>query len=266
MRQRHMRKRTAGFVLGAAIGLAASAAADQWDRGADPDNGNGTDNVLFHGSEQVHDLAVQPGSLETQGSLEDEDWYLVPTHARSSYQFVVDGPTGELDLATADVSLVSPTGAALASAVAADGVLSLIWLGGTGGIDTRFVRVSGPGCATACDESDRYTARFYETTATIPRFNDSGTQATVLLLQNTTSRNCILNIYFLNGSGHQVGPTHLLGLGPHELRTKTSDLPNQSGSVRIAHGCGYGGLSGKAVSIEPATGFTFDTPLVYRPR
>ena len=35
--------------------------------------------------------------------------------------------------------------------------------------------------------------------------------------------------------------------------------PNQSGSVRIAHTCGYGGLSGKAVSVEPATGFTFDT-------
>jgi hypothetical protein len=36
--------------------------------------------------------------------------------------------------------------------------------------------------------------------------------------------------------------------------------------VRIRHLCGYGGLAGKAVSIEPATGFTFDTPLEHRPR
>jgi hypothetical protein len=40
---------------------------------------------------------------------------------------------------------------------------------------------------------------------------------------------------------------------------------NQSGSIRIAHNCGYGGLSGKAVSIEPATGFTFDTAMSHRP-
>jgi hypothetical protein len=260
-----MRKKTAGLVLGVALGLVGSAAGDQWDRGADPDNGNGTDNTPFHGSEQVHDLAVQPGSLETQGSLPDEDWFLVGIHARSSYQFVVEGLTGDLDLTTTDVQLVSSNGAALASAVAADGVLSLNWLESSAS-GARFVRVSGPGCVTSCDETDRYTARYYETTATIPRFNDSGTQSTVLLLQNATSQSCMLHIYYLDTGGQQIGPVHLVGLGSHELRVFTSGQPNQSGSVRIAHGCGYGGLSGKAVSIEPATGFTFDTPLLYRPR
>jgi hypothetical protein len=29
---------------------------------------------------------------------------------------------------------------------------------------------------------------------------------------------------------------------------------------------GYGALQGKAVALEPATGFTFDTELLYRPR
>jgi hypothetical protein len=43
-------------------------------------------------------------------------------------------------------------------------------------------------------------------------------------------------------------------------------VPDQAGSVRIPHSCGYGGLSGKAVSVEPATGFTFDTPVLHRPR
>jgi hypothetical protein len=31
--------------------------------------------------------------------------------------------------------------------------------------------------------------------------------------------------------------------------------------VQIAHVGGYGALSGKAVSLEPSTGFTFDTAM-----
>ena len=30
--------------------------------------------------------------------------------------------------------------------------------------------------------------------------------------------------------------------------------------------CCYAGLAGKAVALEPATGFSFDTPLLPRPR
>ena len=33
------------------------------------------------------------------------------------------------------------------------------------------------------------------------------------------------------------------------------------GSAAIAHLGSYGALSGKAVALEPATGFSFDTPL-----
>jgi len=265
MRQRSIMARAAGLVLGIALGLAGPAAADQWDRGADPDNDDGTDNTLFHGSEQVHDLAVQPGSLGEQGTLPDEDWYLLPSHGRSSYQLVVEGTTGDLDLAEADLRLMSTTGASLQTATVSGGVLTLDWIRGSKGLATTFARVSGPGCGTSCDESDRYTVRFYETTATIPRFNDSGTQTTALLLQNATHRTCNLFVFFLDTAGEDIGPVHLVALQRHEVRVFPSGLTNQSGSVRIAHDCGYGGLSGKAVSIEPATGFTFDTPLLYRP-
>ena len=37
-----------------------------------------------------------------------------------------------------------------------------------------------------------------------------------------------------------------------------------SGSIIVAHTCGYGGLAGKAVALEPSTGFTFDTALIPR--
>jgi hypothetical protein len=32
-----------------------------------------------------------------------------------------------------------------------------------------------------------------------------------------------------------------------------------SGSIQIAHTCGYGKVQAKVVALEPATGFTFDT-------
>jgi ATP phosphoribosyltransferase regulatory subunit HisZ len=37
-------------------------------------------------------------------------------------------------------------------------------------------------------------------------------------------------------------------------------------AASLAHSGRYGQLAGKAVSVEPATGFSFDTPLSARPR
>jgi hypothetical protein len=36
-------------------------------------------------------------------------------------------------------------------------------------------------------------------------------------------------------------------------------LAGQSGSITITHDGRYGDLSGKAVTLEPATGYSFDT-------
>ena len=43
-------------------------------------------------------------------------------------------------------------------------------------------------------------------------------------------------------------------------------VPGASGSLTVAHDGPYGGLVGKAVALEPSTGFSFDTPLEPRPR
>ncbi len=37
------------------------------------------------------------------------------------------------------------------------------------------------------------------------------------------------------------------------------------GSVTVSNDGRYGDLSGKAVAVEPATGFSFDTPMVPKP-
>ena len=39
-------------------------------------------------------------------------------------------------------------------------------------------------------------------------------------------------------------------------------LAGASGAMTVAHDGGYGGLVGKAVALEPATGFSFDSPMV----
>ena len=63
-------------------------------------------------------------------------------------------------------------------------------------------------------------------------------------------------------------PIHLQAftLPPRGLLVlNTSTLPalaGGSGSALVAHDGGYGALAGKAVALEPGTGFTFDTPIV----
>jgi hypothetical protein len=241
------------------------AAADEWDEGSDPDRDASTDNVLFHGSEQTHDLGVQIGFVP------DQDWYLVSLRPFSSYQFVLDAFTGDLDLDGTDVQRLDAAQLVEQQALVLEGggVLSLSWFqaAGPGFDETNFVRVSGAACGQSCNLLDTYRARFYDTTYTVPRFNNSGTQTTVLLIQNATDRSCAATMFFLSASGALLANPSA-NLRPYGLLVfpTAGVATNTSGSVRIAHTCGYGALSGKAVSVEPATGFTFDTPLDHRPR
>jgi hypothetical protein len=259
-----MRTTTAAAALSATLAFGAAARADEWDVGNDADGAPTTDNVPLHRSEQVHDLGVQAGAA-------DQDWFLLPAHPFSSYEFLVDGLTGDLQLAGADVSRLVDAGTTVADLAAVPleggGVLSLRWSGpASEEVVTHWVRVQGAACGTTCTQDDRYRARFYDTTYTIPRFNNSGTQSTVLLIQNATDRDCAVTAFLLDRQGTVVGTFEAVA-GPHVLLVipTASSAPNVSGSVRVTHGCGYGGLSGKAVSIEPATGFTFDTLMLPRP-
>jgi hypothetical protein len=251
-------------VLTAALVLATTAFADDWDLSADADNGNNTDNAPAHGSEQVHDLRALPGPVA------DQDWYRLRSVPLSSYQFVVDGMTGDLDLPAGGVQRVTSSGALLDGATVSDGggVLSVVWFTAEATGFSDFVRVQGAGCGTACTAADTYRARLYDTTYTVPRFNNSGTQVTALVIQNVTDRACTLAVAFLDSQGTPLdleagGPIAARGLAVVDT---SAVVPDQSGSVRVLHTCGYGGLAGKAVSVEPATGFTFDTPFAHRPR
>jgi hypothetical protein len=248
--------------LVAAAGLGAAAAA----RGADnfePDDDVTTGNALFHGSEQVHTMHSPFGV--------DQDWYAVTSQPFSSHQVVVHGLTGDLDLTSTGVQLMNAAGTAVAQSalvLESGGVLSLQWhVGLLSAPVTNFVRVHGPSCGLQCTDDDSYRISVYDSTYTVPRVNNSGTQATVLLVQNATDRNCDAAHHYFAADGTYVASGPLIPLGAHALAVvpTAATFPGQSGSIRVTHTCGYGGLSGKAVSLESATGFTFDTPLVQRP-
>jgi hypothetical protein len=248
---------TAMVLALALLSFGGTARADEWDVGPGTDNSTtSTDNRLFHGVEQVHDLGAS-------GGVADVDFLEVEASARSSYQVVVDGMTGNLDLDASDVTLVRENGSLVASAQASgSGRITLTWNPGVG--DTVFVRVGGAACGTTCNSQDRYRIRFYETTYSIPRFNNTGTQATVLLVVNRSHTTCSIVYQFFDvlggflASAVQTLPAFAMDVRP----VAASNLTGLSGSIRVTHTCGYGGLAGKAVSVEPSTGFTFDTQMV----
>jgi hypothetical protein len=110
--------------------------------------------------------------------------------------------------------------------------------------------------------------RAYETTYSIPRFNNSGTQITVAIIQNPTDYAISGNLWFWSTSGILLGnhPFSPGAQGRADLNTSTvPGASGQSGAVSVSHDGRYGDLAGKTVALEPATGFSFDSPMQPRP-
>jgi hypothetical protein len=90
-----------------------------------------------------------------------------------------------------------------------------------------------------------------------------------VVLQNVDPQPMTGWMYFWNAAGALLHEEPFT-LPPHgELvfpSQNNPDLIGKSGSITVAHDGRHGALAGKAVALEPGTGFTFDTPLVSRPR
>ena len=79
----------------------------------------------------------------------------------------------------------------------------------------------------------------------MPRFNNSGTQTTILLLQNPTNYQILGTIYFWDASGTSVGNSNI-NLGPKQLMVlATQTVAAGSGAITIAHNGCYGDLFGQ---------------------
>jgi hypothetical protein len=252
----------AALVGACLIAAAPARAIDVWDQSTEDDNTSGTDNGLTHGVEQAHDLGANAG-------VADQDWYTLDSAGRSSYEVLVDGTTGDMNLSTGDVVRLASGGTTqLQDSDPLAGFSRVLrWRNTNSATETNFVRVNGASCGTTCTSNDAYRIRFYETTYSIPRFNNSASQVTVLNVASMVPFTCTADFHFYNNAGTYLG-TRTNTFTARELfvfNTSTSIFANgQSGSIIVAHSCGYGGLAGKAVALEPATGFTFDTQLIPR--
>lgn len=254
------------FLLSASL----TVKADVWDAGVENDNAfDTTENHLIHGSDQVHDLAAQ-------GGVTDHDWFVLRTSAYSSFQLIIDGITSEVDFSAVGIQRYDgaspPT--SLQNAFAIDGGMSrsMLWQNTTGATENGYIQVNGDqtGCFQACTANAQYRIRLLDTTYSVPRFNNANGQVTILLVQNSTGNPFLdwtANYWSVAGALLKQVPGVIGSYGTAVVNLSTiPELQNQTGAITITHGGGYGGLSVKSVALEPATGFSFDTPGTYRAR
>ena len=284
--------RVVDLPVGGAVGFAASATVSAAASGTlantatiaapggvsdpDPSNDSATDvdvltltglSELVHGSLQVR-------SLESTGPGAPANLYWIRQAPRSSYEVVVDAVTGDvaspggsgpnLDLLAADASTVVQ-----GSGTAGSGPSRSLKIvnDSSHAREDQFVRVQSAGCTASCGPQDTYRIRAWETTCRAPRFNNSASQVTVLLVKNRTDKSVSGTAWFWGPTGALLAsqPFSVPARGLFSLNT-ASVVPGASGSLSLSHDGPYGGLDGKAVAIEPATGFSFDTALLPRAR
>jgi hypothetical protein len=221
---------------------------------------------LTHGSTLSADLGAQPGPVA------DVDFYRLAQPPLTSWEVQVDGVSGDvapglvLERLAADNATVLQT----ATAVGAGGAVSVRFENRLAAqVVSQHLRVRSGGCGSDCGRDDVYRVRVAETTARLARFNNNLGQVTILLLQNRTAVPVQASVDFWDEAGGRLA-TRSAALPPFGvlvLDTSTiAALAMASGSVTVTNDAPYGGLAGKAVALEPGTGFTFDSPLEYRPR
>jgi hypothetical protein len=220
---------------------------------------------LRHGASYAGDLAA------SSVPAADVDDFRIGQDPYASYEVVVDAVSG--DAVPLTLERRGPGGAVLQTGAAAGtgSSVAMRWLvDGTAPVTDETVRIAGA-CGTACGPDDVYRVRAYETTLRAARFNNTGTQTTVLLLQNPSDAPVSYAVRFWSADG-SLAQTYApsLPIPPHGLvvlnTAAPEGVPSGSGSLSVAHDAPYGVLAGKAVALEPATGFAFDTPLEPRPR
>jgi len=248
--------------LGLALVSGRAAVADVWDAQTQNDNTSATENEFVHGSDQLHDLGVLPGNLP------DQDWYLLSQKPFSSYEIVADSTSGDIGSGLG-LDRIGSDGTTVAQSAVAVGVgytRSLRWRNDLStAVDNEFIRVMSGSCTTDCGPDDVYRVRAAETTYAIPRFNNAGTQVTILLLQNPTNYTINGNVYFWDPSGTLITTQPFTLTGKNLLVLNTGTVaPGVSGAATVNHDGRYGDLSGKTVALEPSTGFSFDSPMLPR--
>jgi hypothetical protein len=141
---------------------------------------------------------------------------------------------------------------------------SLRWQNSTSAsVNGELIRVVSTSC-NPCFRSDIYRVRTFDTTYAIPRFNNVNGQATILIVQNLGGYAISGTIWFWDSTGTLLASHPLSLAAKGQLVLQTAAVPGvagASGAITISHDARFGDLAGKAVSIDPANGFEFDTPM-----
>jgi hypothetical protein len=221
---------------------------------------------VTHGTRLVADLSA------ASGPAAGVDLYRLAQPPLTSWEVVVDGAAGDgatgitLERLGTDGTTVLQTGQPLGTG----GALSMRFENRlTSPVLSQHIRVRSVSCGSACDAGDTYRLRVYDTTGRASRFNNVGSQQTVLILQNTTDAPTTGTIDLWSEGGVRLAWSPL-DLAPHavsvlDLRT-LAPVAAAAGSITVTSDAPYGGLIGKTVALDPYTALAFDTPLECRPR
>jgi hypothetical protein len=243
-------------------------ASDPWE---DRDDTAATTNILRHG-------VVQQGHDLEGGAALDEDWTTFVAKPRHSYEARVTGRRWWnfcqvlpcmpfFDRVDAAGTVLTPGSASSEDIAAAQGSegRTVRWIASAGGREYLHARTDGPTSSLTAP----YDVVMFDTTLFLPRWNSTASQTTILILQNTTNAPVTGSVYFYDATGALLA-TEPVSVPEHGVQLlSTASVPalaGRSGSAAIAQLGGYAALAGKAVALEPATGFTFDTAITPLPR
>ncbi len=195
---------------------------------------------------------------EARGPAGEVAWFRLRQAPRSSYEVVVDeAPLGRLRLER----VASDLSTTLTYAPHVHGALRLRLDNPTAhAVDGEAVRVSG-------GDEGTYRIRVYETTGSFPRFNNEGTSATIVLLQNAGGEPLQGVLWFWGAAGALLAsqPFELPAHGSRAFDTRER-VAGRAGSVTVTHEGLHGDLAGKAVVVDPAGGFVSESELALRAR
>lgn len=248
---------------------------DDWDLATSSDDtAAGTINTLWHTAPpQIHDLQ-SPGS----GQI-DVDWFRIFPRIHRSYEVQVLNVTGDSQTwgnYGEQVSRWDAAGATMYQSsdnldIGGNHLNTLRWIS-TANTEQRIWVNNQNTSSTAYS---KYTIQLFDTTLFCPRFNNAGSQVSVLIAQAAFPDGafpfggCNCTAYFYNEAGTLLtSSTWILNDANMNVIALSSlgPLTGQKGSARIAHDCGWGGIAAKLVALEPSTGFSFDTLCTYLPR
>ena len=212
--------------------------------------------------ELIHD------SRETRDLDSISRFWRIIQKGHSSYEVIVDAATGDIGASGPDLLRIDSDGTTVLQ----------IGTSTTGGsskslrfenpidssIDNQFIRVRSAACVADCDQSDTFRIRAYDTTYRIARWNNSATQTTLVVIANPTNQVVNGKVSFYQASTGNLVAVTTVSIPANGSIVFFAGIVGQSGSAIFSNDAGYGQLTGKAVAVEPATGFTFDTAMVPR--